>query len=92
MWSGGVRYYRNIGILQYQSNNNISQFITYLFLYPVDITHYTLNFNYYTEYSYATHNVKHITWRPAELLCWLWRHNQTSILRSLSYAPNEKQV
>jgi hypothetical protein len=38
-------------------------FITYLLLYPVDITHY-INFNYYTVYFYATHNVKHVTWRP----------------------------
>jgi hypothetical protein len=36
--------------------------ITYLLLYPVDITH-NIKFNYYTVYFYATHNVKNVTWR-----------------------------
>jgi hypothetical protein len=56
-------------------------FITYLLLYPVDITHY-INFNYYTVYFYATQRKKrHLA--PCTTPCWLWRHKQTSIVRSL---------
>jgi hypothetical protein len=53
LWGGG-------GIISSKYVN--FQFITYLLLYPVDITH-NINFNYYTVYFYATYNVKNVTWR-----------------------------
>jgi DNA helicase IV len=39
----------------------VKQFITYSLLYLVDITH-NINFDHYTVYLYATHNVKNVIW------------------------------
>jgi hypothetical protein len=53
----------------------IMYFITYSLFYPVDITH-CINFQYYTVCSYATHDVRNVTWRPVLLSFWLWRHKR----------------
>jgi hypothetical protein len=56
-------------------------FITYLLLYPVDITHY-INSNYYTVYFYSTQRQKRQL-APCTTPCWFWHHKQTSIVRNL---------
>jgi hypothetical protein len=76
----------------------LNAFITYLLLYPVDITH-NINFNYYTVYFYATHNVKNVTWRSLLLRvdCDITNKRQLYVVClqinvTRLYSPNEKQV
>jgi hypothetical protein len=52
-----------VRLREIEEPGNIYIFITYLLLYPVNIKHY-INSNYYTEYFYATHNIRNVTSRP----------------------------